>query len=109
MIKDRDFVQGRKIWKEFPDKTSTILHFKSIDHPKCPPSKKFVRANTIISGYFIQTISTNPPVTRLASITQTDVKGMIPRVIVNKVAQNAPKEWMKSLLKGCEMVKNKNK
>jgi hypothetical protein len=106
-VKNRDFVQRRKIWKNFPDENSVILHFKSVDNQHCPVKKDFIRANTIISGYYIQTLSTNPLRTRLSGITQTDVKGIIPKMIVNRVAQNAPKEWMKNLLNGCKIVKDR--
>ena len=107
LVKNRDFVQRRKIWKNFPDENAVILHFKSIENNLCPVKSNFIRANTIISGYFIQTISTNPLRTRLSGITQTDVRGMIPKMIVNRVAQNAPKEWMKNLLNGCKIVRDK--
>jgi hypothetical protein len=107
LVKDRDFVQRRKIWKNFPDDNSVILHFKSVDHHLCPVKSSHIRANTVISGYYIQTISTNPLRTRISGITQTDVRGSIPKMIVNRVAQNAPKEWMKNLLNGCKLVKDK--
>jgi hypothetical protein len=107
MVKNRDFVQRRKIWRNFPNDQAVILHFKSIDHLLCPVKNNFIRANTVISGYYIETLSTNPLRTRLSGITQTDVKGMIPKMIVNRVAQNAPKEWMKNLLNGCKIVREK--
>jgi hypothetical protein len=107
LVKDRDFVQRRKIWRNFPDDNSVILHFKSVEHHLCPLKNNCVRANTIISGYYIQTISANPLRTRISGITQTDVRGSIPKMIVNRIAQNAPKEWMKNLLNGCKLVKEK--
>jgi glutaredoxin-related protein len=107
-VSDRDFVQRRKIWKEFPDENSTILHFKSIDHKNCPVKKNVIRAETILSGYFIKKISDNPPKTFLSIISQNDIKGKIPTYLVNKVSQTAPKDWVKSLVKGCEIVKNMN-
>jgi hypothetical protein len=107
LIKDRDFVQRRKIWNQFPDEDSVILHFKSVEHHLCPVKSSHIRANTIISGYYIQTISKNPLRTRLTGITQTDIKGMIPKMIVNRISQSAPKEWMKNLVNGCKLVKEK--
>jgi hypothetical protein len=108
-VQDRDFLQRRKIWHNFPDENSVIIHFKSIDHPLAPEYPKFVRANTVISGYFIKTISISPPRTFLAIISQTDIRGSIPKFIVNSVSQKAPKDWIANLLKGCEMVKKRNK
>jgi hypothetical protein len=107
LIDNRDFVQKRKIWKNFPDETSTLLHFKSVDHKDCPIYKKTVRAETIISGYFIKTLNIDPPKTFLSIISQNDIKGKIPTTLVNRLSQTAPKDWVKNLLKGCEMVKQK--
>lgn len=106
-MSDRDFVQRRKIWKDFPDVSSTILHFKSVNNKNCPVYKNIVRAETIISGYYIKTISVNPHKTFLSIISQNDIKGNIPTYIVNKVSQTAPKDWIKTLIKGCEMVRLK--
>jgi hypothetical protein len=109
MIMPRDFVQKRKIWRDFPADDSIILHFKSVDHPQCPDKKGFIRASTIISGYFIKQISTNPLKTILSSVTQTDIKGSIPQWLVNSVSQKAPKEWVNNLIKGCEKIKANKK
>lgn len=102
-VSDRDFVQQRKIWKNFPNDKSHILHFKSVNHPKCPRNKKYVRAETIISGYYIQDKG-NGKDSILGIISQTDVRGAIPIWLVNKVAPKASKGWVSSLLKGCQMV-----
>lgn len=104
-VDDRDFVQKRKIWRDFPDTDSCILHFKSVEHKLCPPKPKFIRADTIISGYFIKTLSTSPLKTQVSIITQIDIKGSIPAWVVNSVSQKAPKEWVNNLMKGCEKVR----
>ena len=98
-------MQSRKIWKNFPTDDSIVITFKSVTHEKCPVYKKYVRAETIISGYYIQTISLNPPKTHLGIISQNDIKGNIPAWLVNSVAQKAPKEWINNLIKGCERVR----
>jgi hypothetical protein len=72
-----------------------------------PIQPKKVRAHTVISAYFIQTISTNPPKTFLSIIAQTDIKGSIPKWLVNSVSQKAPKEWVSNLIKGCQLIKSK--
>jgi len=80
-----------------------------VDHPRCPVKKKVVRAETIISGYFIESIRDNPPKTLVSIISQTDIKGSIPTMIVNAVAQKAPIEWVNNLTKGCEKVRANKK
>ena len=98
---DRDLVQQRKIWKNFPNEHSHIMHFKSVTHPKCPVNKKYIRAETIISGYFLKD---NGGSTIMCSVSQTDAKGSVPAWIINKAAPSSSRKWINSLLKGCEMV-----
>ncbi len=105
-VQDRDFVQKRKIWKNFPSQNSSIIHFKSTEHKNAPTKCGKVRANTIISGYYIETVNMNPKTTKVAIISQTDIKGSIPKWIVNSVSQKAPKLWVNNLYKGCDMIKN---
>ena len=105
-ISNREFVQQRKMWKNFPSNKSHILHFISVENDECPPSKKNVRAETIISGYYMQDDPDNPGHSILGVLSQTDLKGNIPHVLVNKFAPKSSKNWVKSLLKGCEIVLN---
>lgn len=53
-INNRDFLQQRKVKKDFPDVGSITMHFKSVTHPKCPELPRHVRAETILSGYLIE-------------------------------------------------------
>ena len=105
-ISNREFVQQRKMWKNFPSNKSHILHFISVENDECPPSKKNVRAETVISGYYMQDDPDNPGHSILGVLSQTDLKGNIPHVLVNKFAPKSSKNWVKSLLKGCEIVLN---
>jgi len=106
IISNREFVQQRKMWKNFPSNKSHILHFISVENDECPPSKKNVRAETIISGYYMQDDPDDPEHSILGVLSQTDLKGNIPHYLVNKFAPKSSKNWVKSLLKGCEMVLN---
>ncbi len=105
-VQDRDFVQKRKVWKNFPTNSSSIIHFKSIEHKSAPHHAKKIRAHTIISGYYLETVSMNPKTTKIVIISQTDIKGSIPKLIVNTVSQKAPKLWINNLHKGCDMIKS---
>ena len=104
LISNREFVQQRKMWKNFPTEKSHILHFISVENHECPPNKKNVRAETIISGYYMQDDPDNPGKSILGVLSQTDLKGNIPHVLVNKFAPKSSKNWVKSLIKGCEIV-----
>ena len=108
IVTDRDFVQQRKIWKNFPTEKSHMLHFISIDSPSCPINKKCIRAETIISGYYIQDDPDEPGNSILVVLSQTDIKGNIPVFLVNKFAPKSSRGWVKSLYKGCKIVLEKN-
>ena len=107
LVSDRDFVQQRKVWKNFPTIKSHILHFISLENQECPPNKKCVRAETIISGYYMQDDPNEPGHSILGVLSQTDIKGNIPHFLVNKFAPKSSRNWIKSLLKGCKIVTNK--
>ena len=107
IVDDREFVQQRKVWKNFPTEKSHILHFISVDNPSCPKNKKLVRAETIISGYYMQDDPDEPGHSILGVLSQTDIKGNIPHVLINKFAPRSSKSWVKSLLKGCKIVLDK--
>ena len=106
-VANREFVQQRKMWKNFPTDKSHILHFISVENHDCPPNKKNVRAETIISGYYMQDDPKNPEHTILGVLSQTDLKGNIPHFLVNQIAPKSSKGWVKSLHKGCKLVVEK--
>lgn len=99
-ISNRDFLQQRKVIFDFPTKGVTYMHFKSIEHPGKPPVKGIVRAETIISGYIIEQIQDDPPITQLTVISQNDIKGLIPKYLVNLASGKAPKQWIGNLITG---------
>ena len=103
LVKDREFVQQRKTWKNF-ENNSHILHFISLDNPSYPRNKKAIRAETIISGYYIKDDPDNPGHSILGIVSQNDIKGNIPAFIINNLAPKSVKGWVKSLYKGCKMV-----
>ena len=104
IVSDREFVQQRKVWKNFPTSNSHILHFISLENHDCPPNKKCVRAETIISGYYMQDDPNEPGHSILGVLSQTDLKGNIPHFLVNKFAPSSSRNWVKSLTKGCKIV-----
>jgi hypothetical protein len=73
-----------------------------------PEYSKFVRAHTYISGYYIREISTNPIVTRLVIIARNDIRGLIPKFIVNSASAKAPKQWVENLKAGCAKIRKSN-
>ena len=100
-------MQRRKIWHDFPNKNSISIHFKSADNPKCPVKNDHIRAHTYISGYLITTETIDPPHCKIYIISQTDIKGNIPAIFINKLAESSPVDWINNLIKGCQMAKEK--
>lgn len=108
-ISNRDFLQSRTVRYDWPKKGVTYMHFKSIDHPQKPPVKKIIRAETIMSGYIFEQIQDDPPITKLIIISQNDIKGLIPKYLVNLASGKAPKQWIANLISGWKKLKdNKN-
>ena len=106
-ISNRDFLQLRKCRHNYPKKGVKTLHFKSIEHQEKPPVSGIVRAETILSGYVIEQIEEDPPVTQLTIISQNDIKGLIPKYLVNMASGKAPKQWIANLISGWhELMKN---
>jgi hypothetical protein len=52
-------------------------------HPSCPEKKGFIRAHSYIAGYVIRPIGND---TSLTIMTQSDVKGIVPKYVVNYMA-----------------------
>ncbi len=99
MVTDRDFVQKRIILK----KTAGIdycLAFKSIELNEYPPIKGVIRGKTILSGFLIR--KKDEKKTEVTLISQVDLKGSIPKYLINKVAQKAPLTWIKKFKKALE-------
>jgi hypothetical protein len=94
MIADRDFLQKRTCYKNFRN-IDYVIAFRSWDDAEIPPIKNVIRANTVISGYIIRAVT--PIKCSLTMISQTDIKGSIPKSIINAFAAKAPLDWIKRL------------
>lgn len=99
----RDWVQRRVFVRDYPEPQCIMMHFVSIEHPAMPVKRKVIRAETVISGYVLR--PTGAHTCDLTIISQNDVKGLIPKMIVNRFASKAPADWINNLLKGCNFVK----
>ena len=101
-ITKRDWLQRRIEIHDYPEPGTIILHFCSMEHPLMPPKKGVIRAETLISGYVIRPTSENTCTVMIVS--QNDIKGLIPKVVVNSFATKAPADWVNSMNRGCKMV-----
>ena len=95
-VSDRDFVQLRGTFQK-KNGFDYLIVMKSVEHSQRPLMKKTVRANTIISGYLIRDIGEGR--CELGIISQTDIRGRIPKFLVNIIAPKQPVKWLKKLEK----------
>lgn len=95
-------MQRRVEIHDYPENGTIILHFASMEHPDMPPKKNVIRAETLISGYVIRPTGENS--CHVMIVSQNDIKGLIPKAIVNRVASKAPADWVNSMNKGCRIV-----
>jgi len=97
-VTSRDFLQYRRV-KVLEDGTVLIV-LRSADHPSMPEDSRYIRVENKISGYVLrQEWEGGKPVLRMFLMSCSDVKGMIPKWIINFVAPRKPAEWMDALRK----------
>lgn len=78
-VSNRDFCNLRT-WQSRPKKGEwTIFNF-SVKHKDCPEKKGFVRANSILTGYYIRKVEEG---TEFNYYSQSDPKGWIPSFVIN--------------------------
>ncbi len=80
-VTNRDFCNMRS-WMEFTNGDYIIMNH-SVEHPECPPRPGFVRARSILTGYYIKPMPSAG--TRLIFISHSDPKGIIPAFLVNNI------------------------
>jgi len=100
-VQSRDFLQKRTIVHDYPNKGQIIIHFVSVENEKRPVVKKYIRAHTFVSGYFFTELSASPLKCKVDIVSQTDIKGLIPKAIVNMFAASKSKGWVEGYKKGC--------
>ena len=101
-VTPRDFLQYRKALLS-PSEHLCIL-MRSADHDARPYKPGFIRAESYISGYIMRQ---NANDCEVFIMSQTDIKGLIPKWIVNMMASKAPAQWVDNLLKSCQKVLDK--
>jgi hypothetical protein len=98
-ITPRDFLQYRKALRDNSGAISILM--RSAQHSGKPELNGFIRAESYISGYVIRQ---EGPDVKLFIMSQTDIKGLIPKWMVNMVAAKAPAQWVDNLSKACAKV-----
>jgi hypothetical protein len=95
-VTPRDFLQYRRI-RVMEDGTIHIV-LRSAEHHGCPENKANIRAESYISGYILrQEVENGEQVLKIFLMAATDVKGFVPKWVVNYLAPKAPPQWVDSL------------
>ncbi|CCW59757.1 unnamed protein product [Phytomonas sp. EM1] len=79
-LKNRDFCNMRS-WMEFTNGEYIIFNH-SVPHSRCPEKSGFVRAKSILSGYYIRPYNGGTG-TEVIYVTHSDPCGSIPHTIIN--------------------------
>jgi hypothetical protein len=99
----REFLEWRR--KNVPARNRTdrtgnfVIYLRSFDDNR-PVGKNNVRAEVWLSGYLIQwwmSPEGEPLGSQVLVMTQIDVKGLIPKYLVNALSSSGPKRWVKSV------------
>eukprot|EP01111_Echinosteliopsis_oligospora_P014491 TRINITY_DN546_c0_g1_i1.p1 TRINITY_DN546_c0_g1~~TRINITY_DN546_c0_g1_i1.p1 ORF type:complete len:231 (-),score=52.17 TRINITY_DN546_c0_g1_i1:140-832(-) len=95
-LTNRDFVNQRS-WRAKEAEGEYIIKNHSVYFPKCPEKKGFIRARSLLTGYYIQRDPAGGCV--LTYLTQADIKGHIPSMISNAVTKKLVPSIVKKLEK----------
>lgn len=108
-VDNRDFCQSRKYGTNVAG-LDYAIYMVSIDHPDCPPIKGNVRAHTYISGYTVKKDPADPENScSMMIVSQVDIKGLVPKFIVNSLAAKGPADWAAGLETAVPMLRKKGK
>ncbi|CAD8156497.1 unnamed protein product [Paramecium octaurelia] len=99
LVTPREWVQRRILRYDFPEKGQITLIFYSIDYPQHPVNRNRIRAYTEISSMIFEDYEQNN--VKISICSNNDIKGYIPKMIVNRASASGPIDWFKSLQEAC--------
>ena len=94
---DRDLVQHCWVKNDEATKTTYIIGING-DHVNAPAKPKVVRAESKLSGIIIRQDEQDITSTVLVTVSQTDMKGLIPSFIVNGAFVKTTDAWRDALV-----------
>lgn len=72
------------------DKRTWISSGITVEDPRIPEEKGYVRAQLDVGGYLIRSVPSNPEMSEVTYVARVDLKGNIPAFAVNKISQSQP-------------------
>lgn len=83
MVQGRDFVVSS--YKMVEEDGRIIIGASSVEHPDCPPTKKYVRGVVEVGAWIL---TPNKQGSLVQYISQTDLKGKVPQSLVNMATKD---------------------
>ncbi|CAD8114368.1 unnamed protein product [Paramecium primaurelia] len=105
IVSTREWLQRRVLRYDFPYKGQICLLFYSVDLQEFPITKNPVRAHTEIAGYVFENTSSG---TKITFVSNNDIKGSIPKLLVNHASAKGPFGWFGNLRKACDLYRKHN-
>lgn len=72
------------------DDRTWISSGTSVEDPRMPLEKGYVRAQLDIGGYLIRSVPSNPDISEVTYVARVNLKGNIPAFAVNKISESQP-------------------
>lgn len=95
-VRNRDF-SHRRIQREADGRLAIVD--VSVEDDRIPSKKGFIRAHTLYSGAIVSKVEVDGEEhTHYDTITHIDVRGDVPKPIINAIAAGATKNWWKQLV-----------
>jgi hypothetical protein len=106
LIQNRDFLVYNATHVDNANRTYMIMS-KCAEDPRVPENKKFIRAETKVSGYLIRPLDGGQS-TSLCIMAATDMKGDIPKMLTDSIAPKGVAGWVKQLQKAHRKYRQPN-
>ncbi|CAD8071372.1 unnamed protein product [Paramecium primaurelia] len=103
LVTPREWVQRRILRYDFPQQGQITLLFYSIDYPQHPIKNNRIRAHTEISSMIFEVFEQKN--VKISICSNNDIKGYIPKMIVNRASASGPIDWFKSMQGACNKYK----
>lgn len=103
-IQTRDALILKKTLKDYPHEGQWSIVLKSVTHPNYPENpKKFVRTELTIFGFVFED-DTETMGTKMSWVMQNDIKGSVPKSLINSRMAKNPKIMIENLTKACQKI-----
>eukprot|EP00446_Apocalathium_sp_SHHI-4_P088284 CAMPEP_0177465458 /NCGR_PEP_ID=MMETSP0369-20130122/17423_1 /TAXON_ID=447022 ORGANISM="Scrippsiella hangoei-like, Strain SHHI-4" /NCGR_SAMPLE_ID=MMETSP0369 /ASSEMBLY_ACC=CAM_ASM_000364 /LENGTH=440 /DNA_ID=CAMNT_0018939341 /DNA_START=104 /DNA_END=1426 /DNA_ORIENTATION=+ len=109
-VTNREFLQYRRAFLR--EDGSIVIVLRSAEHLDMPEGKGEckgnIRVESFISGYVLRQSydDQGKPVLQIFLMSCADIKGLVPKWIINFVAPKKPAEWVDTLHKACQVYQD---